>query len=97
HVNDNLTFAAITPIGTTPFSFQWYFNGVALTDGDKYTNSQSAALTVFNLTTADAGNYYLVASNIKAPAASNLVDVLSVSYVAPVISGQPSSVTTFAG
>jgi len=97
NVNDNVTFASITPTGTTPFTFQWYFNGTALSDDAKYTNSQTSALTIYNLTTADAGNYSIVASNVKAPPASNLVDVLSVSYVAPVIGSQPSSVATFAG
>ena len=63
HVNDNVTFASITPSGTTPFNFQWYFNGTALSDGDKYTNSQTSALTIFGATTDDSGNYYLVASN----------------------------------
>lgn len=98
NVNDTVTFGSISPVGTTPFAFQWYFGTTALSDASgKYTNSQTSALTIFNATTADSGNYYLVASNIKAPPASNLVDVLTVSYVAPVIGVQPTPVTSFVG
>jgi hypothetical protein len=97
NVNDNVTFAAINPTGDTPFAFQWYFNGAPLSDGVKYTNSQTSALTIFGLTTNDSGNYYLVANNGTPPAASNLVDALTVSYAAPVIGSQPTPINTFVG
>jgi len=97
-VGNNETFAAITPAGTGPFTFQWYFGGVALTDGPKYTGSASDALSITNLDTTDIGNYYLVVSN-SVGVASNLVDVLTVAYQLPVISAgnEPQNVITFVG
>ncbi|MGA2540315.1 MAG: immunoglobulin domain-containing protein [Verrucomicrobiota bacterium] len=97
YVGGQVTFAPISPTGTEPFTFNWYYGTTQLSDGTKYTNSATASLTIFNLSSSDAGSYYLVASN-SAGFASNLVDVLAVSYHAPVITaGEPQSVTTFAG
>ncbi|HEX4119014.1 MAG TPA: immunoglobulin domain-containing protein, partial [Verrucomicrobiae bacterium] len=92
------TFPAILPMGTEPFVFQWYFAGNPLSDsGGKYGGSLTSSLTVSNLQAADAGSYYLVASN-SAGAASNLVDVLSVQYHVPsVTTGEPASATAFLG
>jgi Immunoglobulin I-set domain len=102
HVNSfvggNVTFAPVTPTGTEPFTFQWYFGSQQLVDdGVKYSGSASDSLTISNLATADAGNYYLVAMN-GGGYASNLVDILTVNYHLPTITaGEPLSVTTFAG
>jgi hypothetical protein len=97
YVNGQVTFAAISPTGTEPFTFQWYFGTSALTVGSKYANSATAALTISNLLVTDSGSYYLVAGN-SASFASNLVDVLTVKYIPPTIAaGEPQSVTTFVG
>lgn len=96
-INGQVTFAPISPTGTEPLSFYWYFGGSQLTDGYKYTNSATASLTISNLAASDGGSYYLVASN-SAGFASNLVDVLTVHYHLPTITaGEPQSVTTFVG
>jgi hypothetical protein len=97
YVNGMTSFAPVSPTGTEPFTFQWYYAGAALTDGVKYAGSASPALTISNLATSDNGSYYLVASN-AAGFASNLVDVLSVQFhIATITAGEPTSVTTFAG
>ena len=97
YVNGLAAFAAISPTGTEPFTFQWYYGGAPLTDGTKYAGSAGPSLTISNLLTSDSGSYYLVASN-AAGFASNLVDVLAVKYhVATITAGQPQSVTTFVG
>lgn len=97
-VGGTMTFGAISPGGTQPFTFQWYQGTTQLMDdGVKYSGSASSSLTISNLSTADGGNYYLAASN-PAGTASNLVDVLTVNYhLATISAGQPQSVTTFAG
>jgi hypothetical protein len=99
YVGNTETFAAVTPSGTQPFTFQWYQGTTMLVDdGVKYSGSTTASLSISNLQTSDSGNYYLTAHN-SAGTASNLVDTLSVQYQLPVISasGQPQSETTFVG
>ncbi len=97
-VGSSTTFAPVTLTGTQPFTYQWYFGTTKLMDdGIKYSGSTGASLTVSNLLTTDAGNYYLVAMN-SAGTASNLVDVLTVQFhKASITAGQPVSVTTFVG
>jgi len=97
-INGSVTFTAINPTGTQPFTFQWYHGATQLVDDDvKYFGSTSNSLTVAGLTSADSSNYYLVAVN-NAGFASNLVDVLTVNYHLPVITGgEPAAVTTFVG
>jgi hypothetical protein len=99
YVGNTVTFAAISPNGTQPFTYQWYQGTTALMDdGVKYSGSATSSLSISNLVTGNDGNYYLTAQN-PAGTASNLVDVLSVQYQLPVISagGQPQPVTTFVG
>ena len=57
--------------GTTPISYQWFKNGVALTDEGNISGSFSNVLTVANLTTNDSGNYFLTVSNIAGSASSS--------------------------
>ena len=93
------TFAPVIPTsGTQPFTYQWYHGAIQLADdGVKFSGSTTPSLSVSNLLIGDSGNYYLVASN-PAGYASNLVDVLTVSYHLPTIdAGAPASVTTFVG
>ena len=98
YVNGTATFAVVSATGTQPFTYQWYEGTQQLVDdGVKYSGSTSPSLTVLNLTTADAGNYYMVVMN-TAGYASNLVDVLTVKYhTATINAGQPQSITTFVG
>jgi hypothetical protein len=104
YISYGVTFPAVSATGTQPFtSYQWYFGGQPLSDavvnasGSGYVGAKTASLTVTNLQTTDAGNYYLVVQN-GAGYASNLVDVLTVNYKKATISaGQPQAVTTFVG
>jgi hypothetical protein len=50
--------------GTAPFTFQWFKNGVALTDGGNISGALTNVLTVANLTTNDSGIYALNVSNV---------------------------------
>ena len=99
-VAGNITFPAVTASGTQPFTYQWYSpNGTQLVDdGVKYLGSTTASLTISNLTVADAGGYTVVIMNPSTSYASNVVDVLSVSYTKVTITGQPpQGNTTFVG
>jgi hypothetical protein len=58
----NATFT-VTATGTTP-SYQWYFNGVSLTDSGNVSGSSTAKLTVSNIQSNNNGNYNVVITNI---------------------------------
>jgi MBG domain/Immunoglobulin I-set domain/PKD domain/Immunoglobulin domain/NHL repeat len=64
-------------VGNSPQAFQWQFNGVNLTDGDGISGSQTSSLTVSNAFVANAGSYWLVATNTSGSATS-VVALLSV-------------------
>ncbi len=65
-VNVTLNVAAS---GTGPLSYQWYFNSQTL------TGKTSAQLSLNNITTASAGNYYCVVSNAGSSATSSTATV----------------------
>ncbi|HSY20096.1 MAG TPA: immunoglobulin domain-containing protein, partial [Candidatus Acidoferrales bacterium] len=98
-VETTTTFAPVTPGGTEPFTYQWYHGTTNLTDdGVKYSGSTTPSLTISNLVIGDSGNYSLVVNNGAAPAASNVVDILTVQYHLPAFTtGYPVSATTFVG
>ena len=49
--------------GAPPFSFQWYSNKVALTDGNEFSGSATTNLTINPVTFQDAASYTLVVTN----------------------------------
>jgi len=65
--------------GTTPMVYQWSKDGVALVDTINITGSTSNILTIANVTTNDAGAYFLTASNLAGSAKSTnaLLKILS--------------------
>ena len=108
YIGSTVTFAAVNPTGTEPFTYQWYFGsslGTAtplVDDGMSIYGSTTSQLVLTNVQTANAGNYYLAAYNSNGTTnygTTNLVDVLSVIYQLPsiVTASQPQSQTTFAG
>ena len=76
----SVTFSA-TAVGTTPLSFQWWKDGVALA---QQTNS---GLTLASVQSSDAGSYTVVVANIWG-ATTSAVAILTVSE--PPITGQPA-------
>lgn len=77
-------------MGTQPLNYQWYvkptadidFTGMtALSDGGQITGATSNVLTVANLASANATNYFVIASN-SAGAVTSSVVTLTVSYSA---------------
>ncbi|HEY3760272.1 MAG TPA: immunoglobulin domain-containing protein [Verrucomicrobiae bacterium] len=63
-VNSNATFL-ITPLGQSPFTYQWYFNGIPISDGPIgdgaiYVGSTSNVLNVINVQSNEAGDYCVI-------------------------------------
>ncbi len=57
------TSFSVVAWGSTPLSYQWYKDGVKLTDNANIFGSASAALTIQNLQLTDIGNYYVIVAN----------------------------------
>jgi len=74
-----------TVTGQLPIQYQWYRDGVPLTDDVQVTGANSNVMTIVSSSTNQTGNYSLVCTN---PAGS------STSVVARVFVGLPPSVTT---
>jgi hypothetical protein len=80
---------SITATGTTPFSFQWQFNGATI------ANATGSALTLNNIQVDDAGNYSVIVTNF-AGVATSAVAVLTV-LTPPLITTQPRNCTNVLG
>jgi hypothetical protein len=78
--------------GSSPFTYQWYFNGSSLGSG---SGAQTATLTVGSLVTGDAGNYWVAVSGPGGSVTSQ-VATLTV-YVPPSISTQPANKSVVLG
>jgi hypothetical protein len=73
-LRDIATFSVISS-GT---SYQWYFNGSALTDDGRISGSTTTTLTINNTLVTDAGDYVVVTSNGIAPDATSTGAVLTI-------------------
>jgi alpha-tubulin suppressor-like RCC1 family protein len=88
----NLTGAAT---GTEPIQYQWFFNNVAVTNNVRINGANSNTLTINYAEGADAGDYWLVASN-AAGVATNGVTTVNVGF-SPSIVSQPTNETRTVG
>lgn len=59
----NLLTMTISYVGSSPFTFQWYFNGAPLADGPTISGSQSDTLTIGPATLAHEGNYWCIVTD----------------------------------
>ena len=78
-----------TVAGTTPLTFQWYFNALALANSGRISGASSNFLSIAPLQTNDGGVYWLVATNIGGSETSTLAQ-LSVA-LPPAILTQPAN------
>jgi alpha-tubulin suppressor-like RCC1 family protein len=90
----NLTLAP-AHIGAQPMSYQWYFNNSALTNDAHLSGATSGQLALTAVQTNDAGNYWLVASNVAGVSTSSIA-MVQVGF-APTIVLQPVGQTNMAG
>ena len=74
---------AATVSGQSPLQYQWYRDGISLTDDAQVTGTSSNVLTITSSSTNHTGNYWLVATNSGGS---------STSFVARVFVGLPPSV-----
>ncbi|MCX6916761.1 MAG: hypothetical protein NT167_27580, partial [Verrucomicrobia bacterium] len=81
------TFSVLVA-GTEPIGYQWFKNGVALTDAGNITGALTPMLGVSNALGGDAGSYRVVVSNLFGSVTSS-VAVLTVPD--PIITSQPVS------
>ena len=97
-VGNNLNLS-VSAAGTDPISYQWYFNGNALSDVNQYSGTATPTLSIATAQTSDSGVYSVVAMNAAgaANAASNVVVNLTVQYAPPVLVQLPVSATTYVG
>ncbi len=82
----NATFSLVAA-GTSPLSYQWRKNGVAITGNG---TALTATLVLTAVTTADATTYDCVITNSVSSITSNAV-ALTVTAIAPTITTQPFS------
>lgn len=80
--------------GTPVFSYQWRKGAANLSDGGNVSGSQTPALTLTNLTGANAGAYAVV---VTSPFGSVTSVVANLVVVDPFIAGQPAGRTNNAG
>ena len=86
----NVILTALATGAPAP-AYQWYFNGVALTDDSHYTGTTGTNLQVSGVQTGDTGNYFVIATNIGG-AATSLVATVTV-LIPPALVLQPVSQT----
>lgn len=87
--------------GTDPKTYQWYFNGNQIADGGigdggSYVGTTTAALTINNAQSGEAGVYSALVGNVVGPA-SNAVASLTLTYAPPAIVVPPAPTTAFLG
>jgi len=82
----------VTVIGAAPLTYQWFNGTLPLTNNTNISGATNGTLTLSNITVADSGSYWLVATN-AAGSISNLMATLTVtaSSPAPVIVNGSSS------
>jgi len=91
---DDVTFSS-PAAGSLPISYQWFFEGTPLSDGNRVTGATNYVLNITALQTNDAGNYWLVASN-EVGVVTGAVATLTV-VVPPAFTLQPTNQTWVAG
>lgn len=98
HTNEGATVTfAVNAGGAEPLSYQWQFNGAALSDGGTVSGATTALLSLQNVTAARAGNYTVEISNAagvvtSAAAAltlSALSEVVGAPYLDFTVTGTP--------
>ena len=89
-VGTNVALTAMATGAPAP-AYQWYFNGMMLTDNSHCTGTTSTNLQISNAQTNDTGNYFVIVTNIGGAATSAVATVTVL--VPPAIAVQPASQT----
>lgn len=71
-----LQIGKVTAAGQEPFSYYWFKDASSLENSSHYGSTHTTNLMVCGFGPADAGNYYLVASNVYGMATSAVASVV---------------------
>lgn len=83
---------SINNTGSSPFTYQWYFNGTPIVDIPSHiSGANTPVLTITGMTYADTGSYYCTVSNTCSFATSSTVKITI--NVPPSITNQPDSLS----
>ncbi len=88
-VGTNVTFN-VTATGTTPLAYQWRYNGTNL------SGATTNPLVLLNVQTNQAGGYSVIVTN-AAGGATSQVATLTVLFLPPVITSQPTNIAAVVG
>ncbi|MDB6056419.1 MAG: large protein [Verrucomicrobiales bacterium] len=89
------TNLSVTVTGSSPLTYQWFFNTAALADSGNVAGANTAVLTLTSLVDANQGDYQVVVSNSQGTATSSITTLTVINP--PSIAAQPSSVTRNSG
>jgi uncharacterized delta-60 repeat protein len=81
------TFSGFS-IGTAPIAYQWWKDGIRLTNGGNISGATSSSLSVNNVRGADAGEFWVTTSNAVGTATSR---VARLTILDPTFAFQPAS------
>ncbi|QYM77807.1 immunoglobulin domain-containing protein [Horticoccus luteus] len=87
---------SVAVTGSTPITYQWKKDGVALSDNARITGSATATLAVANLQNGDAGSYTVDVTNSVTTVTSDAA-VLTVTAPPPAIVVQPLTQSALLG
>jgi len=85
---------SVRTVGSAPFSFQWFKDGVPLANGGKIFGPDQATLSISNVFGEEAGSYFAVIANNAGSVTSH---VASLTVLDPLVTTQPSSVAALVG
>jgi hypothetical protein len=85
------------PVEGSALDYQWFKNRVKLASSTRISGVNSASLTISNLALADAGTYFLLASNLFGAAISSNATLTVVTPVTITTKSSPLKVATLAG
>ncbi|MBL9137791.1 MAG: hypothetical protein JNK85_18120 [Verrucomicrobiales bacterium] len=77
----------VTAGGAGPFTYQWYKDGVALTDDDRIEGARTDSLRILGVRRSDAAGYHAMVSGPFGAPASSRVATLSVRGAEPLLQG----------
>jgi len=89
----NTASFSVMAVGSPPLSYNWFFNGFALSDGGRIVGSTTSTLLISNVQTNDSGLYQVVVTNNYGTITSA---VASLAEKVQIIS-QPSSLAVLRG
>jgi hypothetical protein len=84
---------SMTASGTGPYAYQWYTNGVAISNGGDIVGATNATLSFTNAALADTANYYCVVTTTLGRATSSIVAVTVLPAATSPVFAAPATAT----